>query len=216
MDNERSEKTLDKMSLYEWVFNPFETINGISSLVFGLIILIFIAFFATLSNVFFPGIIDCLNISSIAYNPEDFQFYVLLIQLLASWIILSIFFIIFSILIPFNLKSLQQVNLLDVLGSTALSRYPYLILVILLSIIHYLNPQILTFDLGRGISHRVTVWTTLLSASIFMCFAWQLITYYYAFKASSHLKGAKLLVSYIVIIFLGEICSVYVIMYLLI
>lgn len=195
-----------KTSLAEMLFsiliNPFQRIAGFYSLATGLVGIFCMSYFGVIAKVYFPGILDCLN-ASIVKNPKiPLSFSLLAYQNIVSWFVLTILFII-------SAKIFQQkrIRIIDFFGTVALSRFPFLILVVFLSIVRVANPSFMDIDLTRGFQVQKSLMTPVFGTVVVICAIWQILTYFYALKVSSGLIGKKLWISFIGSIILGEMIS---------
>lgn len=168
-----------------WLYNPFIKIAGTSSLLWGLLILLITVFLGGLNNVHYDGVIDIH-----AGMPAPLTFFIL--ESIVSWLLFSVF-----LLIAAKVLSQSKVRGIDIFGTQALARYPYLI-ISLISFIPYfhfeftgmpdLSASLIIFGL---ISLVFTIWTVILM--------------YNAYSVSANLKGAKAVFSFIVALVSAEV-----------
>ncbi len=116
--------------MFSTLINPFQRIAGFYSLGAGLVVIFCMSYLGVVAKVYFPGILDCLN-SSIVKNPKiPLSFFLLVYQNLVSWIVLTVLFIIAA-----KIFQQKRMRTIDFFGTVALSRFPFLILVVLLPIL---------------------------------------------------------------------------------
>jgi hypothetical protein len=214
--NQTKKTSTFELSLYEWIFNPFEKIQGIPALIIGFFILIAIAVFADIAGLYFPGVIDCMVVEVMSPTHQGFNVGILFLQLIASCAILSVTFIFSCALLPFQLAILKDIKPIRFFSSTMLARFPYLILSIFFALVRFYSPEYLDMEAGKNITLKPSAQTMLLSSFIFLCYIWQFVTYYYAFKASSPLKEMRMYIAYALSIIVAEIAAVYFISFSLI
>ena len=167
------------------LFNPFKYIAGGKSLVIGVFILVLTAVIGFFSNTHFPDVISV----KIGVN-FPVQYYI--IQVFANWIVVSIILYLISLII-----SKSKVRILDVFGTQALARFPYLIA----SFVGFSNSmdRVSKYMLweflqqGEAIELSVTtvVMAILLIVGTLVLTIWLVGLMYNAFKVSANLKGSK-------------------------
>jgi len=190
------------LQLFSLLINPFQRIAGLYSLLAGLVILFSMSYLGVIAKVYFPGILDCLN-SSIVSNPKiPLNFFLLAYQNIVSWFVLSILFIIAA-----KICHQKRMRIIDFFGTVALARFPFLVLVVFLSIVRVLNPSFMDIDLTHGFQIQKSFMTPMFGTVVVICAIWQITTYFYALKESSGLSGKKLWISFISAIILGEMLS---------
>lgn len=168
------------------LFNPFKYIAGGYSLIIGVLVLLFTALIGFYSNTHFPDLI------SVKTGP-DFPLQYLIIQSLSNWIVVSSIFYLISVIV-----SNSKVRVIDIFGTQALARFPYLIAsfigfsnsvdnfgkYILWKLIQQGDP----IELNAG---DITMAISLIILTLLLTI-WLVILMYNAFKVSANLKGYKL------------------------
>ena len=101
----------------------------------------------------------------------------------------------------------KRLRIVDFFGTTALSRFPFLILMIFLAIVRVVNPSIMDIDLTKGLQLHPSIFMSLFGVIVILCFIWEIVTYFYALSESSGLTGKKLWISFIAALILGEAIS---------
>lgn len=198
---------LDKKSslasqLFSIFINPFQKVAGLYALIIGLVFIVSISYLGVIAEVYFPGILDCLN-SSVVKNPKaPLNFFLLFYQNIISWLVLSILFIIFA-----KIFQKKNIRIIDFFGTVALSRFPYVILTGFLSIVRVMNPSFMNIDITKGYSLHPSIMMSVFGFMVIACMIWQVITYFYALKESSGLMGKKLWVGFIASLLLGEVIA---------
>jgi len=188
--------------LFTLAINPFQKIAGWYALFSGILVMCCMSYLGVIAKVYFPGILAVLNASTVKNPAVPINFSWGMYQNFVSWIILSILFIITA-----KIFKQRQVRLIDFFGTVALSRFPFLVLVVFISIIRVVNPAFMEIDITKGFPIHSSLSMVAFSFVVILCAAWQLTTYFYALKESSGLTGKKLWISFIVAIILGDIIS---------
>lgn len=168
------------------LFNPFKYIAGGYSLIIGVLVLLFTALIGFYSNTHFPDLI------SVKTGP-NFPIQNLIIQSLSNWIVVSSIFYFISLIV-----SNSKVRAIDIFGTQALARFPYLIA----SFIGFSNSvdnfgkYILWELLQQGdpieLNAGDITMAILLMILTLLLTIWLVILMYNAFKVSANLKGYKL------------------------
>lgn len=182
--------------------NPFKKIAGLNALIAGFLVLVSMSYLGTIANVYFLGMLSIVNgvvLKNTIVHPNVF---LLLYQNVISWLILATLFMISALL--FKRKGIR---IIDFLGTVALSRFPFLVLTIFLSIIQIVSPSFLNIDVSKGVQFHPSITISLFGFFVISCFIWQIATFYFALKESSGLVGGKLWISFIVAMLLGETIS---------
>lgn len=174
------------------LFNPFRYIAGICSLLFGIMILLTTAAVAFFSHTHFP---DLISVKTGAYFP--FGYFVL--QGLTNWLVFSIILYLLSLIF-----SSSSVRIVDVFGTQAMARFPYLIAAFLSfsgsmekfgkymmwSTLHYGNEVHLS-----GLEMVLAI--TLMVLSLLLTI-WMIVLMVNAYRVSANLKGTKLTVAFLI------------------
>lgn len=173
------------------MFNPFRYIAGGYSLIIGILILLLSSLISFYSNTHFPDLIS-VKIAG------GFPLLYLIIQSFLNWIVVSIIFYLMAII-----ASKSKVRIVDVFGTQALARFPYLIVSLIgfSSTIDLFGKYILwnLMKIGEPIDLSISVIVIAILLMIFTLFltVWMIILMFNAFKVSANLKGAKLILLFI-------------------
>lgn len=168
------------------LFNPFRYVAGIRSLILGILILLATAVVAFYSHTHFPDLIS-VKIGA------NFPFGYFVLQGLVNWLVFSIILYLLSLI--FSSSSLRIV---DVFGTQAMARFPYLIAAflsfpgsldkfgkyIMWSTLHYGDEVHLS-----GLDMVVAI--TLMILSLLLTI-WMIVLMVNALRVSANLKGTKL------------------------
>jgi hypothetical protein len=192
---------------YQILFNPFNKIAGIKSLLLGLIATIIIIAISYFSHTRFDGVLDI-------HCGIQSPFLIYVMDNLISWLSLIIVFY------PLSLFTTRfRARFLDVAGTMLLSRFP---LIIPSFICFYLNRcEISNFFeakfLHTNVEYSVQTmdWILFFVAiiTIIIVTIWYIALLYQAFKVNTNLKGIKATVIFIVSLLLAEILSKLALMY---
>lgn len=185
------------------LINPFHYIAGFKSLLLGVIIILSTSIVGYLSNTHFPDVI------SIKTSPH-FPVYYFIIQGLLNWIVVSTIFYIASLLF-----SKSSVRIIDLFGTQALARTPYILasFVGFSDSINAFGKYLLWTLMHQGEPVEISS-IDIMIAILFMIFTllltiWLITLMLNALKVSANLKGASLAVIFIVGLIISMVISVY-------
>lgn len=182
------------------LFNPFVQIAGAKSAIIGLLFLVLSATLAAFFNTRFDGILD-------AHYTKHQSFYISYLDNLINIVVLTSIFYAFGAIL-----SKGRTRFIDILGTTMLSRFP-------LFIIPLFNIQNRSGLIGEKIIQSITQpnsiqlsqfeWIYLVVSGLvsLLLTIWFIVLLFKAYKISTNLKGANLIVSFIVGIIISEILS---------
>lgn len=189
--------------MLEKLINPFLFIAGPRSLIFGLLIILLTSIIGFYSHTYFPDII------SIKVGAE-FSLQHLIVQNLLTCFVVSTLFYLSSIIL-----SKSSVRMVDVYGTQALARFPYLI-ASFTGFSGALNAygKYMLWTLtqkGEPIELSTIEKTTAISLIIFSfgLSIWLITWMFNAFKISTNLKGAKLILTFIIIMISSMVILTY-------
>ncbi len=109
-------KTLPRRSISQWLFNPFSFVAGYQALFLGLGIMLISALFGFLGNTHFDGVLD------VHIQDWKLRYGVFLAEGIIDWMSLAIPLFFFGLIV-----STSSLRIIDVFGTQALARWPYLI-----------------------------------------------------------------------------------------
>ncbi|HEG42785.1 MAG TPA: hypothetical protein ENH94_01935 [Phycisphaerales bacterium] len=190
-----------KVSLGQYLFNPFRMLAGPKALLLGLAIILITAFLGSLSNTHFDGVLD-------VHTGQKAPAWLFFAETLIDWLCM-VLFLFFSALIV----SRAQWRFIDILGTQALSRWPTLITaLVMLPDANRRFGEYLTSQLGQGSAQAAI---NPVDAAIFsiatiialLMLIWMVALMYKAYAVSCNLKGAKAIVTFIISLILAEIVS---------
>ena len=196
-----AKKTVPVNATFSLLINPFQKIAGLRALIFGVIIIFAMSYFAVLAKIFCPGLLDFLSVDVVGYTKIPFGFLLLIYQNTVSWLVLTIIFWVTA-------KILQQkhIRIIDFFGTVALARFPSLIFLVLLSIARIFSPLNPNASERFFLTHN-SLATNILHLIMYLFGVWQVATYFSALKESSGLTGKKLWIGFCVAIVVAEAIS---------
>lgn len=178
------------------IFNPFNRIAGLKSLLYGLVAMLITISIAYFSGMHFP---DTLSIKAGADSTFNISFRYLAIQALANWLIISTILYIMALIF-----SKSTVRAIDVYGTQAFARSPYIIA----STIGFSKAidRFAQFALWTNMGHGEPITLTSLDITIAtlqilvvtLSAIWMVALSVNGYKVSANIKGAKLTIIYTV------------------
>jgi hypothetical protein len=178
----------------KWTYNPFVYIAGGKALIIGLAVMILTATIAVFSQVHFDGAID-MHIGSPLSTPMAF------LEPLVDWICLVL-----SLYIIGRIASDSSIRFIDVAGTLALARWPFMFNA-LLGFLPVPKFNLQTMDL-----HYIIAFITNPAVIALMVISLPLVILtialmYNAFAVSANLKGGKSIGAFIGGLIVAEIIS---------
>jgi len=178
----------------KYLFNPFKYIAGWESIAAGIAVLLLTSGIGYFSNIHFPDVISVKTTSGM-------PFYVLLIQGFSNWLVFSTL-----LYIAAKIVSSSSVRAVDVFGTQALARFPYIFAALtgfsesITKFGNYMIWNALHIGDPVQISSGETMFAVLLLLISILLTIWMIALMFNAFKISANLKGSKLVVIFIVAI----------------
>lgn len=187
--------------LGQWLFNPFRFVAGYKALFVGVGVIIITSLLGSLSNTHFDGVLD-------VHIGREAPLWLFLAEGLIDWLCMAVVLIIFAYVV-----SRSSFRLIDVLGTQALARWPYLIAAIAL-----LPPGCQRYTqslgwkfarIGSEVSCESTdiIFFVLATIIILLTLIWMVALMYRAYSVSCNLKGRKAIATFIAGIIIAEILS---------
>jgi len=192
---------LQKRTLGQWLFNPFQFVAGGSALFLGLVIMLAAAFLGSLGDLHFDGVID-LHIG----KPAPLWFFEA--EVLIDWLCLSIVLLIVALFV-----SRSSFRVVDVFGTQALARTPYL--AALLVIMPKGFNRFAEYLAAKGMQQPATITIESTDVLFFIVgimvalitLVWMVALMYRAYSISCNTKGGKAIGSFIAALIIAEILS---------
>jgi hypothetical protein len=185
------------------LFNPFEEIAGSKALFYGLLAMMITGFTGYFSHTHFPDVL------SIKIIPEYMPLMYFFVQQLLIWLIPSLIFYGFAFW-----GSSSSVRLVDVLGTMALARFPYIFAALLgfpgsmKRFGDYIIALVMEKDMTATISTFDIVMAIILMFVMILLTVWLVALMYNAFRVSSNLKGGKAVGMFIAGLFISIIVTI--------
>ncbi len=191
------------------LFNPFEEIAGSKALFYGLLAMMLTGFTGYFSHIHFP---DALSIKVIPeYLPLGYYF----MQQLIIWLIPSLIFYGFAFF-----GSSSSVRVVDVFGTMALARFPYLFAAPLgfsgsiKRFGDYIMAMVMEQDMKATITTFDIIMAIILMFVMILLTVWLVALMYNAFRVSSNIKGGKAVGMFIAGLFISIIATMFANMWL--
>lgn len=187
----------------DFILHPFRYLGGWPSVAVGSAIVLISAVVSSLSGVHFPDVLS-VKVGS------TFSFIDLLKQAFANWLVLATLFYIAGLLF-----SQTKPRFVDVAGTLAVARFPYLLASFsgfggaLLEFGNYIIARQLTPQQVPTISISVIIIAILLLILQIALTVWMVALMYQAFAVSVNLKGGKCTTVFIVALFAAVVISLY-------
>jgi hypothetical protein len=194
-------KTTDS-NLGLWLFNPFRFIAGFKALLLGLAIILISGLVGSFSNTHFDGVLD---VHTGAAKPLWF----FLAEGVIDWMCMTVLLIIFGFIV-----SRSSFRIIDVIGTQALSRWPYLISA--LAMLPNANRRVLEYIVSKVKETAPAVTINPADVLVFgfaviavlLMTIWMVALMYRAYAVSCNIKGARAIVTFIVSVILAEALSI--------
>ncbi len=193
--------TESKISLSQYLFNPFRILAGSNALFLGLVIILITAFVGSLSNTHFDGVLD-------VHTGKEAPTWLFFAESLINWLCMVLFLFLSALLV-----SRSQWRFIDIVGTQALSRWPTLITaLVMLPHANRRFGEYLMSKLGQS-GAAATINST--DAIIFviaviialLMIIWMVVLMYKAYAVSCNVKGAKAIGTFITSLILAEVVS---------
>ena len=160
------------------IVNPFQRVAGWTALFIGLSTMLISGLMAGYYGAHFPDLVTVIfTVSTGKYVP--------IVELLYGWFLLSIWSI-----LAFLIFRIQRFRVIDLFGSIALARAPY----------------ILIAGLNAAIYHSLIPFNqSIILPLLLVLVGWSFVWIYHALRVSGNLKGTKALVIFIIVGILSEL-----------
>ena len=200
-NTELKNNNLQKRTLGQWLFNPFQFIAGYSALLVGLLIILASAYLGSLSNSHFDGVLD-LHIGKAA------PLWFFTTEVMIDWLCLSI-----AVLITGFIVSRSSFRIIDVFGTQALARVPYLFAAV--AVLPKGFTRFAEYLAAKAMQQTSTVTIESTDVLFFvvgvivslLMIIWMVVLMYRAYSVSCNTKGSKAIGSFIAALIIAEILS---------
>lgn len=196
--NNRQDRTLK-----QWLFNPFKFIAGPSALLMGLAIMLISAYMGSLSNTHFDGVLDIHT-----GRPAAFPLWFYMAESSIGWFIISIVLLLSAFII-----SSSSFRIIDIFGTQALARAPYLLAVLVVlpegsvKFGKYLAEKYMQQPTTITIESTDVLFFVIAAVVSLMMIVWTVVLMYRAYAVSCNVKGGKAIGSFIIALLIAEILS---------
>jgi len=195
--------------LMQWLFNPFRFTAGSKALGSGLAAILLAGLFGWMGNTHFDGIID-------VHAGVEAPLWCFMAEGLIDWISMAIPLVFFGLII-----SNSSFRLIDVLGTQALARWPYLIISLIM--LPAANRRVNAYLLSSFSQAEGSVTVSYGDFAIFamamivtVCMAvWTVALMYKGYSLSCNVKGPRAIITFIISFVGSEVLSKAAVMYIL-
>lgn len=177
---------------FKLIYNPFERIAGSPALMSGLGIMIITAFIASFSGTHFDGLLDF-------HIGNRYPFFVFLVEIAINWITISFVFYASGLLL-----SKSRIRVIDVFGTQAMARYPFLF-----------AAPLGFFGFFRDIDLSNIPRLVLIGTFSIFFVIWYVAIMFHAYRIACNLRGNRLIFSFIFGVLMAEVISKIAIVYFL-
>jgi hypothetical protein len=202
--------TSDNSQLSEWLFNPFKFIAGGKALLLGLVMVLISGFLGSAGMTHFDGVLD-------VHTGLEAPVWCFLAEGLANWVCMAVPLFFFGLIM-----SSSAPRFIDVFGTQALARGPYLITaVVMLPDANRRFGQYIMLKLDPAaqappINYVDLVIFALASVVAILMVVWTVALMYRAYSVSCNVKGPKAIITFIFSLIGAEVLSKSAITHLLI
>jgi hypothetical protein len=185
----------------QWLFNPFQFIAGGSALLSGLVIMLIAAYLGSLGNVHFDGVLDL----HIGKNMPLWFFFA---EVMIDWLCLSIVLLIAAFIV-----SRSSFRIIDIFGTQALARVPYLLATLValpkgvVRFSEYLAAKAMQKPITGEIQNTDVLFFVVMVIVSLLMLVWMVVLMYRAYSVSCNIKGGKAIGSFIAGLIIAEILS---------
>jgi hypothetical protein len=196
-----TETTTNNNHLIQWLFNPFKFVAGIRALLIGLAIILISGLIGSVSNTHFDGVLD-------VHTGASAPLWFFLAEGLIDWVCMVVPLFFFGLIV-----SRTSFRIIDVLGTQALARWPYLITALVMfpdanqKVIMYLISKLTQAAPAAAVTPiDVSIFGFAMVVTIFMII-WMVALMYRAYTVSCNIKGAAAVITFIVSLIGAEVLS---------
>jgi hypothetical protein len=207
-NSKRMSHRFDKLTT-EWLFNPFRFIAGLTALLLGLSIVLISGFVGSFSNTHFDGVLD-------AHTGFQAPLWCFFAEGLINWVCMVVPLFFFGLIV-----SRSSFRMIDVLGTQALARWPYLITAAVM--LPDANQRVVAYIMSKLTQNAPTAAISCIDVFIFvfamiaaiLMLIWMVALMYRAYAVSCNIKGAGAVITFIVSLIGAEVLSKFAILSLL-
>jgi hypothetical protein len=196
-----TEITTNSNRLSQWLFNPFRFIAGFKALLLGLAIILISGLVGSFSNTHFDGVLD-------VHTGAAAKMWFFLAEGLIDWMCPAVLLFLFGLIV-----SRSSFRTIDVLGTQALARWPYLIAAV--AMLPNANRRVLGYIVSKVKETAPAVTINPADVLVFgfamiavlLMTIWMIALMYRAYMVSCNIKGAKAVATFIVGLIAAEAIS---------
>jgi len=194
-------KTLPRRSIGQWLFNPFRFLAGFQALFLGSGIILISAFIGSLGNTHFDGVLD-------VHKGLETTLWFFLAEGLIDWLAIAITLFLFGLIV-----SRASWRMIDVLGTQALARWPYLITSIVMlpkaneRFGMYLISRFTSTDDSTVLNYADMCIFIFAMIVVVLMAVWMVALMYRAYTVSCNIRGTRAIVTFIVGLIGAEVLS---------
>jgi len=194
-------KTTSDRSLSQWLFNPFRFVAGYKVLLLGLVIILTSAFVGSLGNTHFDGVLD-------VHTGGEVPLWCFFAEGLINWICMVIPLFLFGLII-----SPSSFRMIDVFGTQALARWPYLITALVMlpdanrRFGIYIMSKLTQTASAVGVNYTDALTFGFAIIVTILMAIWMVALMYRSYAVSCNVKGAKAISTFIVSLMGAEVLS---------
>lgn len=203
-------KTETKNRLSQWLFNPFRVVAGYKALLSGLAIILISALVGSLGNTHFDGVLD-------VHTGLQAPLWLFFAEGLINWICMVVPLFFFGLIV-----SRSSFRVIDILGTQALARGPYLITALVMlpdanrRFGDYLMSKLTQAATPATLNYiDMSVFVFAIILTILMA-VWMVALMYRAYCVSCNIKGAKAIATFVVSLIGAEALSKFAILRLVV
>lgn len=191
------------------IINPFLYIAGAKALLFGLLIILATAGISYYSHIHFPDVISVKTCSGL-------PFYFLVIQGGLNWLVPSLLFYLAALIF-----SGSSVRAIDVLGTQALARAPYLLAAmtgfggLIEKFGRFIMNELAQVGEAVDISNAEMAAAITLILITLLLTVWMVTLMVNAYKVSANIKDGKLAVIFVVVMIISIVATIWLNNYLI-
>ena len=184
------------MSMARWLFNPFVRVGGEQALAIGLGVIVVCGLAAAAADVHFGGLLRLHTGSSVS-------FWVPVVEGLVIWSVMSVLFVLVSVLV-----APRTVRLVDIAGTQALARTPLLFAALahLPAPVREGNREFVAAALeGRLVPPTAAASVAGLIGGV--CAIWMVQLMWKAFSISCHQRGGRAVMVFLAVVIVGHLAT---------
>jgi len=194
-------KAANSNRLLQWLFNPFKFIAGFKALLLGLAVILISGFVGSFSNTHFDGVLD-------VHTGLEAPMWFFLAEGVINWICMVVPLFFLGLIV-----SRSSLRIIDVLGTQALARWPYLISAVVM--LPDANRRVTGYLMSTLTQNAPAASIAPIDISIFvfamivvlLMVIWMVALMYQAYAVSCNIKGAVAIATFIVSLIGAEILS---------